>query len=375
MRRRWTINGRFLTQRITGVQRYAHEIVGALDDLLTSGDPLTSHLDLELLAPPSCIFKPDLKSIKTKIAGFGGGHLWEQVFLPLHARGGIVSLCNTSTLVRRRQIVCIHDVNTITVPQSYTVAFRTFYGLALPAVGRLASVVATVSEYSASQIATLGIAPAPKVTVIPDGYEHVGRWNPNHSSSTRLAAGPDSIIVMGSFAPHKNISLLLSSIDKLTSHGFRLVIVGGFDHKVFQNGAIQDLQGVTRLTGVSDDELAALLKDSLCLAFPSIAEGFGLPPLEAMALGCPVVVTDRTSLPEICGNAALYAPAEDAGAWLKCFLDLRNDQSLRNRQIARGLDRAKRYQWRTSARLYLRAMAIIDGVADAKLESNGEWGI
>jgi glycosyltransferase involved in cell wall biosynthesis len=368
MRRRWTINGRFLTQKITGVQRYAHEIVGALDDLLTSGDPLTNQLDLELLVPPSCAFMPDLKSIKTKIAGPGGGHLWEQLVLPLHARGGIVSLCNTSTLLRRRQIVCIHDVNTMTVPQSYTFAFRALYGLMLPIIGRFACVVATVSEYSAGQIAKFGVAPARKLTVIPDGYEHVRRWNPRHSSRTRAAAGPNSIIVMGSFAPHKNVSLLLNSLDKLTSHRFRIVVVGGFDHRVFQGAADQDLKGVIRLSGVSDDEFAALLKDSLCLAFPSIAEGFGLPPLEAMALGCPVVVSDRTSLPEICGDAALYAPAEDAAAWLKCFLDLQNDHSLRNRQIARGLDRVKRYQWRTSAQLYLRAMAAIDGAAEAKLK-------
>jgi glycosyltransferase involved in cell wall biosynthesis len=368
MRRRWTINGRFLTQKITGVQRYAHEIVAALDDLLNSGAPLTNQLDLELLAPPSCTFIPDLKAIKTKVAGRGAGQLWEQVFLPLYAREGIVSLCNTSTLLRRRQIVCIHDVNTITVPQSYTIAFRTFYRLALPAIGRLASVVATVSAYSAGQIVKVGIAPARKVRIMPDGYEHVRRWSPRHSSSTRAAAGANSIIVMGSFAPHKNVALLLSSIDKLAAHGFRVVIVGGFDHRVFQRGAAQDLKNVIRLTNVSDDELAALLQDSLCLAFPSIAEGFGLPPLEAMALGCPVVVSDRTSLPEICGDAALYAPPEDADAWLNCFLDLRNDKSLRDRQIARGLDRVKRYQWRTSAQLYLRAMAIIDGVAEAKAE-------
>jgi glycosyltransferase involved in cell wall biosynthesis len=120
--------------------------------------------------------------------------------------------------------------------------------------------------------------------------------------------------------------------------------------------------GVVWLGNISDNELAALVRDSLCLAFPSLAEGFGLPPLEAMALGCPVVVTALTSLPEVCGDAALYASGNDFQEWLKCFLLLRGDKHLRNRQIAKGLTRVERYQWRSSAELYLRAMAYLDGV-------------
>jgi hypothetical protein len=109
MPRYWTINGRFLTQGVTGVQRYAREIVSALDDLLTEGHPLGDQLDLELLAPVSDVAVPPLRSIGTRQVGPLAGHLWEQLALPFHARGGILSLCNTSTILRRRQVVCIHD--------------------------------------------------------------------------------------------------------------------------------------------------------------------------------------------------------------------------------------------------------------------------
>ncbi|ODT08702.1 MAG: hypothetical protein ABS58_01615 [Mesorhizobium sp. SCN 65-20] len=102
----------------------------------------------------------------------------------------------------------------------------------------------------------------------------------------------------------------------------------------------------------------------MCLAFPSFAEGFGLPPLEAMALGCPVVVSDRASLPEICGDAALYAAPDDADAWLSRFVKLRKSPRLRDDLVARGKDRTLRYRWDTSAELYLMAMLESDGLLE-----------
>jgi glycosyltransferase involved in cell wall biosynthesis len=314
-----------------------------------------------VVAPLSSAAMPRLKAIGTRQVGPGQGQIWEQFVLPLRARGGILSLCNTSTILRRPQVVCIHDVNTILVPRSYTFLFRTFYRLAMPAIARNAAVVATVSEHSASHIAKLGWATGRKLRIIPDGHEHVQRWTPRHSTSTKAAASRDTVVVLGSLAPHKNVDLLVSSAQALAAHGLKLVVVGGFDRKVFGGAARQaPARTVVTLHGVSDDELAALLRDSLCLAFPSVAEGFGLPPLEAMALGCPVVVSDRASLPEVCGEAALYASAEDAGEWLKCFLALRDDKALRDRQIARGLERAMRFRWRASAELYLQAMGFVD---------------
>jgi glycosyltransferase involved in cell wall biosynthesis len=109
-----------------------------------------------------------------------------------------------------------------------------------------------------------------------------------------------------------------------------------------------------------DEELAALLRDSLCLAFPSLAEGFGIPPLEAMALGCPVVASDRASLPEVCGDAALYASATDPEAWHSSFIRLHCDAKLRADLISRGEARARRFSWRASAELYLQTMMQLD---------------
>jgi glycosyltransferase involved in cell wall biosynthesis len=364
MARCWTINGRFLTQRVTGVQRYAREIVNALDDLLTQGNPLGGDLNVELVAPRSALELPQFRCIATRRVGRLTGHLWDQLALPAHASGGILSLCNTGTLIRKRQIICIHDINTILFPDSYSFAFRTLYRIALPMMGQRSSVVATVSKYSAEQLTKVRWVDPARLMIMPNGYEHVRRWVPRHSPLTKSVAGNDTIVLLGSIVPHKNVNLLLRSAKKFASYGLKLAVVGGINRNVFHGTELEaGVEGVVWLGGISDDELAALLQECLCLAFPSLAEGFGLPPLEAMALGCPVVVSDRTSLPEVGGDAVLYASADDPDQWLEHFLALRADRGLRERQIARGRVRADRFQWQVSAQLYLEAMARVDAGA------------
>jgi glycosyltransferase involved in cell wall biosynthesis len=165
--------------------------------------------------------------------------------------------------------------------------------------------------------------------------------------------------VLGSLAPHKNIGMLLALTPQLQAHGFRLAIAGLTDGAVFAGagGDGPTQHGTVHWLGrIDDGALAALLADSLCLAFPSLTEGFGLPPLEAMARGCPVVVTNRASLPEICGRGALCAPPDAPDAWLGHFLRLRDDTALRTAQISRGLAQAKTFSWDASAATYLAAM-------------------
>jgi glycosyltransferase involved in cell wall biosynthesis len=363
MTRRWCINGRFLGQPVTGVQRYAREIVRALGRHAAEGHPLARDLELELLVPAGTPREADFPAVRTHVVGGPGGHAWEQAIVPAHARAGLLSLCNTGPLLVRRHIVCIHDVNTRACPGSYSLAFRALYGALLPTLGRTAACIATVSNYSAGQLVHHGIASGAKIVVAPDGYEHALSWTPRHSPGTRAAAGPDTVVIIGSPAPHKNVGIVLGMAARLAEAGLRVAVAGASDARVFQAGPdLTQAANVSWLGRLSDEELAALLEDSLCLAFPSLAEGFGLPALEAMALQCPVVASDCASLPEICGDAALYAPPFDADAWLACFLRLRRDAGLRAGMIARGRARAEFYSWRKSAEVYLQAMARIDGM-------------
>ena len=157
MARHWSINGRFLTQPLTGVQRYACEIVRALDALLAADHPLARMLEIELLVPKGQTNELPLRHIRTRIVSGAGGHLWEQLMLPQNVSGGLISLCNTGPIVLSKHIVCIHDLNTRLYPVSYSLPFRTLYRALLPTLGRTANAIATVSRFSADQLISYGI--------------------------------------------------------------------------------------------------------------------------------------------------------------------------------------------------------------------------
>src|SRR5690606_1228423 len=123
VRRSWSINGRFLTQPITGVQRYAREIVNSLDGLVATGHELANGLDLELIVPRGTDSLLQLQSIRLREVGTLKGHLWEQIVLPASVRHGLLSLCNTGPLALRNHIVCIHDASTRSFPSSYSFHF------------------------------------------------------------------------------------------------------------------------------------------------------------------------------------------------------------------------------------------------------------
>lgn len=368
-KKRWTINGRFLASRnITGVQRYAREIVLAMDRLIADGKAPT--LSVGLCIPANAASELGLKSIETHKKGPLHGHLWEQVTLPAAAKGGLLSLCNTGPLFHGKQIVCIHDLNTLSVPESYSFAFRAAYNILRPTLARRAALVATVSNYSAGQIQSSGLAASEKMRVMPNGHDHVRRWS--SPDPDRKTARRDTIVLLGSAAPHKNISIVLALAPELERHGLRIAVVGSFDRQVFATSERIDRgSNIDWLGSIGDAELAVLLDGALCLAFPSRAEGFGLPPLEAMSLGCPVVVSGTTSLPEVCGDAALYASPDDSKQWLDCFLRLRDDEEVRAEMVARGKRQCQNFTWTRSAQLYLDAMASIDSMQARKLPKDG----
>jgi glycosyltransferase involved in cell wall biosynthesis len=357
MTQHWSINGRFVTQPFSGVQRYANEILRALDDLICEGHELTTGLALELLVPPGAEDLPTLNAITIRQAGKGKGHLWEQTALPRAVRGGLLSLCNTGPIAVGRQIVCIHDINTRMFPESYSFAFRALYRVLPPALGRRVRHITTVSRYSAAQLAAFGVAPSGKILVTPNGHEHALRWEPDHSERIRAAAGSNSVFVLGSPAQHKNVGMLLEMAGEFEKAGLRIAVAGPSDGRVFQlSSQGRDAANVFWLGRISNDEIAAMLSDCLCLAFPSFVEGFGLPAVEAMAWGCPVVASDRTSLPEIGGDAVLYASPDDPGAWLDQILRLHRDQPLRAQLAEKGRQQMKKFSWRSSAKQYLQAM-------------------
>lgn len=357
----WTINGRFLTQKQTGVQRYCERIVLALDQLITAGHEAIAGLSFEIVVPARTVRSLPLTNISVRQLSRLSGHAWEQFVLPLKTHGGLLSLGNTGPIASRKQIVCIHDTNVWLYPESYTPAFRVVYKSLLPRLGRRAGAITTVSGFSASQLSKFGIARADRIEVIGNGYEHAQDWNPHRSNVVSKCAGQNTIVLLGSPAPHKNVALILDLSHELAKRGIDVAVVGERDPRVFgELTPALNAANVHFLGRLTDDELAALLADSLCLVFPSHTEGFGLPAVEAMALGCPVILSNSSSLPEIGGDAALYASPLDAREWLACIDRIKGNTDLRRKLIAKGKDQAAKFSWRQSAIRYAELMQQID---------------
>lgn len=358
--RPWFINGRFLTQPLSGVQRYAREVVAALDQELLFQNAGVYSKQVELLLPSNANLDITLKAIRPRHIGCLTEHAWEQFELAHHAKGVLLSLCNTGPVLHRKQIVTIHDVNTREFPQSYTRTFRWAYRILHPALGKTAQAIATVSKFSAKQIADYGIAESEKIAIASNGCDHTKLWRQHTPTSLRTNTERNTILVLGTNAPHKNLSLLTGMADQLATNGLRLSVIGMTADHVFSayipNASHPSIDWCGRLT---DTELADRFAKALCLAFPSWTEGFGLPPLESMSLGCPVVASDRSSIPEVCGQAALYAAPDNPDAWLTAFLSLKHDQTLRQNLISAGHSQAAIYTWQATAKTYLNLIAAL----------------
>jgi hypothetical protein len=148
----WAINGRYLTQRMTGVQRYAHEIIASLDEISSEHSDIARRLGIRLVLPPGAQAKSAFSQIEICRTEFGSGHAWDQFVLPWYATSGVLSLGNSGPIFARNHIVCIHDANTFIEQESHSRAFGMAYRTLLPLIGKRATKVATLSGFSADML-------------------------------------------------------------------------------------------------------------------------------------------------------------------------------------------------------------------------------
>ena len=337
------VNARFLTQGMTGVQRFSREIVTAM---AVAGAPL------RLLAPPGA--PADFAGLKVEHVGTRGGQAWEQLDLPRAAGGAtLLNLGNTAPLWRRGgQFVVIHDAGVFDTPESYSLAFRSWYRLLHRGLARNGTRLVTVSDFSRARlVAHLGVDPA-RIGVVAEGGEHARRdpADPGVLARHGLAPGRYALAV-GTRAAHKNLDALREAVALLGARGLVLAVAGAADAKVFQGAG--DVAAALALGRVSDAELRALYENALCLVFPSRYEGFGLPPLEAMWCGCPVLAAAAGAVPEVCGEAALWFDAEGPRTPAAALARLLDEPGLADRLRDAGRARAATFSWPAAARRLL----------------------
>ena len=347
----WSINGRFFSQGLTGVQRCAREILVAMDDEVAAKGK-----SLALLLSRDAVCDIPLQNVVTHKNNMLTGAFWENFGLPLMCEGPLLNLCNLAPLVKRDQIVCVHDLNVLQVPSSYSLSFRAAYNAFYARLRHSEFLITTVSNYSADCLMRLLGIKSSRIVVIQNGHEHALTWKATRAN----VALPRRryVFALGSVAKHKNLNLILSMAADLDALGLDLVIAGGAGRVFQRQGQFETGANVTFLGQITDDEIAAYMKGALCLVFPSFVEGFGLPLVEAMALGCPVIASDTASLPEIGGSAALYAPPDDPRRWLDAIKRLHTDAALRNDLAEAGYANITSFSWRAAGRSYLGLMGL-----------------
>ncbi|MEM8654408.1 MAG: glycosyltransferase family 1 protein [Pseudomonadota bacterium] len=339
------VNGRFLTQPLSGVQRYARELLGAFDTLLAQ-DPQP----VEVLAPHP-VTVPDWRVLRVRVVRGGQGHLWEQGALARAAQGGtLLSLGNSGPLWHRDHVLCLHDANLYEIPEAFAFRYRVAHRLLRPRLARRARLLLTVSRHSAQALSHhLGV-PAARFHILSNSAEHVLRWPARADVPAQygLTSG-GYLLTVGNQSPNKNVAALIAAHGQAGEAVPPLVCVGGAVSGVAATGLGRSSR--VRLLGrVPDADLRGLYEGAAGFVFPSLYEGFGIPPLEAMQLGVPVLCARSGAMPEVLGQGPQWFDPRDETdmvAALQRFARLSQTDREAMRVMGRAV--AAQYRWRGTA--------------------------
>lgn len=346
------INGKFLTQKLTGVQRCATEIVKALDKMAAD-----LPCELVLLTPKRTIRELPLRHMEVRHCGYLQGTLWEQLELPFYARSGcLMNLCNCAPLVKRCQAVILHDVSFMAVPEAYGVCYTLWHRFMSWWLGRLLPLIFTDSAFSKTELEKRLKIPSEKIRVVHLGANHMEDIVLNDTILAELGVERGSyVLAVSSQSVHKNFRLVLEAAGQLPERKF--VIVGQSNPAIFRSEAFVTVPGNVVFSGYVDDcRLAALYRYAACFVFPSIYEGFGLPPLEAMFYGTPVIAANAASLPEVLGGGAFFIDPHSAEQLAEAIDIVTGDTALREKLAANALRQCRRYEWYSTARQIMEGM-------------------
>lgn len=357
-RPRFVVNGRFLGRPVTGVERVARELVRALSSQLLEEERGNA---VEHAAPvvvtPSLVADPDGPRFLTqaRASWVRPGHLWEQLVLPFAYPGTpLLNLANSAPLLRSGQVLFVHDAAVLDIPDCFRPSYRALHRTLLAGVTRLTdATICTVSDFSAERLAHHVPGLAGRVRVVSPGIDHVHRIDPSGGLRERYGLEPGGfVLAVASAARHKNGRLLAAAADGIAALGLKIAVVGDRSSSAFSAMQSAAAPHVVHLGYVDDPSLRSLYEAAFAFVYPSLYEGFGLPPLEAMALGCPAVVSRIRPLTDNCAAGALQIDPHDPRDLVAALAGLR-DPGRRRTLVEEGRRRTAELTWNAAARRLL----------------------
>jgi glycosyltransferase involved in cell wall biosynthesis len=321
---RIVVNGRFLARRVTGVERYGREILRHIG----------GHCMLE----------------STQHQGWRG-HAWEQIILPARLKWASLlwSPANTGPLLVRNQVLTIHDLSPLEHPEWFRAGFAAWYRLFLPLLAKRVKKVFVPSEYVKQKV--MRRFRIRNVIVTPNGVDR-SVFHPA-AKQTQFDLPACYVLFVGSLEPRKNIHALLRAWNEIKDY-FKetwLIIVGAGGNAFKHVDLSPEIERVDFLGYVDDKSLAGLYANAISFVLPSQDEGFGLPALEAMASGTPVIASDGGALPEVLGAAGITFCLSNPTGLTNSLIESLSDPKLRAALREKGLERAKEFSWQSTAEL------------------------
>ena len=296
---------------------------------------------------------------------------WNNFFLPKiinNEKPSILHGINLVVPLRKKSLDCktvvtIYDLTYVRFPETLSPQFRLYYEKMIPRVVQRADHILAISEFTRQELMTVLQVPEHKITVTYLASKFSDRGDLTgvqdgafQSNLRRLGLKRPFILSIGTIEPRKNLVRLIHAFKLMVDqkdYEVDLVIVGAkgwMTDAVFQKIIDNSLHSRVKFLGhVSDNDLFDLYKTATLLAYPSLYEGFGLPVLEAMTLGTPVITSNVSSLPEIAGDAALTVNPFDVDEIAHTLQRVLNDSNLQKSMSVKGLKRAKHFSWEKTA--------------------------
>ena len=334
------INGNFLQQQVTGVQRYAREVVNGFS---RAGYPF------EIIEPKGIWSSGKLSQ-----------NMWQQAILPRqkNSKDTLWSPANTGPVFANNHVITIHDAAVFAHPEWFSKAYATWKRTLIPSVAKRAKGILTVSKFSKNVISTHLQVDPQKIKVVYNAVD-TDRFMPVDDETIQTVCDKYGLqtpylLTLGSLDPRKNFSRTVEawSLCKKEEglNDFMLAIAGGSNAN-FSSLDLDLKKGSTQMLGYVDDkDLPALYSGATGFLLPSLFEGFGLPVVEAMACGTPVITSNTTALDEVAGEAALKVDPSSVNSIKEGILELIQSSSLQDRLRERGLKRVHHFSWDKSAK-------------------------